>query len=174
MCKIEKRLFIIITYLFIFFSCLNFNLLAQEKTHGKTKLEGPIKIVGTIKNMAEAKKFLLDTSYVFLFDPTTVNKDNPLLGTFNNGRIDIDPKDKKFIKASNFENNVFTFDLQEILIGSYWIIISPVKGFSVNNVNIGLLANENSSEPLVLDFSKEKQFNSTIQLEKLELLTPKN
>jgi hypothetical protein len=169
--KIKNRVLFVL--IFISFSFLNFNLFAQEKAHLKSKLEGPINIVGTIKNFDEVKNYLVDRSYVFLFDPTTINKDNPLVGTINNGTMDIDPKDNRFIKASNFENNVFTFNLHEILNGSYWIIISPVRGFSVNHVNIGLLANENSSDPLVLEFSKDKRINSTIKLEKLELLVPK-
>jgi len=134
--------------LLIFYS--NLQVKAKEKTN--------IKITGVIKNIKDAKKYLLKNSYLFLMEKNA----NPKVSIFAFGRIMIWAEG--FPKTDIAENGSFDFKIEHLMPGKYLILCQPIQGFTSGPKHLShtLILDKKTDKAIEIEISEED--NKSIKL----------
>lgn len=138
----------ILIAIFLLISHLNFQVKAEEKTI--------IEIAGVIKNMKDAKKYLLKDSYLFL-----LKRDEDV-------KITLSAFAQKVIVTEGFpktniaDEGSFSFKIDTLAPGKYMILSQPIQGFTLGGMSYTLIVSEKTKEVIEIEISGKD--NKSIKL----------
>ena len=158
--KLHLFIGILVTIILLIFHS-NLQVNAEEKTN--------IKITGVIKNIKDAKKYLLKDSYLFLMEKNT----NPKVSIFDFGRIMIIAEG--FPKTDIAENGSFDFKIEHLIPGKYLILCQPIQGFTLgpNHLSHTFILHEKTDEAIEIEISKKDNKSIKLNLGEVIIKCPK-
>ena len=138
----------------------------NESIRADQKSNKKIIIFGKIVNIADAKKYLSKTSYLFLGPSKEMR-----VRTYSDGSTGV--IDSNLPKASFSKDGSFQFKIDSRLEGDYYIGVQPIIGFTTG---LGLAATfiveKRSKERIIIKFRSETADLNKIDLQDVWLLIP--